>query len=85
MDNINNSPLIIPDFNEGIILDSENGVLLSYDLTTDNEINYTTEGKLMEVCSEMAGKIESHYGISVSDYGVEIKDVDYGDLGDIIA
>ncbi len=78
------NPLILPKFKEGIILDDENEVLFSYDLTVDNEINYTTEGKLVEVCSEMAEEIESHYGIRVGDYGIEVKDIVHH-LGDVVA
>ncbi len=81
---MNENILILPKFKEGIILDQENEALFSYDLNIDNEINYTTEGKLVEICSEMAKEIESYYGIRVGDYGVEVKDIVHH-LGDVVA
>lgn len=70
--------LILKQYNEAIMLDRDNDILLSYELTPSCQINYTTEGKLVEVCTEMANEIEGYFGIRVIDYGVVIRDLEYG-------
>ena len=70
--------LILEKFNEAVVIDGDNGVLLGYELDTFGEIDYSTEGRLVEVCSEMASEIEGWFGIKVVDYGVLVRDVEFG-------
>jgi hypothetical protein len=70
--------LILKKFNEAVVIDRDNDSLLGYELDAFGEIDYSTEGKLVVVCSEMAGEIEGWFGIRVCDYGVLVKDVEFG-------
>ena len=69
--------LILEKFNEAVVIDRDNGVLLGYELDTFGEIDYSKEGRLVEVCSQMASEIEGWFGIRVCDYGVLVRDVEY--------
>ncbi len=69
--------LILKEFNEAVVIDRDNEILLGYELDAFGEIDYSTEGRLVEVCSEMASEIEGWFGIRVCDYGVLVRDVEF--------
>lgn len=70
--------LILKKFNEAVVIDRDNDVLLGYELDAFGEIDYSTEGKLVVVSSQMASEIEGWFGIKVVDYGVLVRDVEFG-------
>lgn len=70
--------LILKKFNEAVVIDRDNDVLLGYELDVFGEIDYTTEGRLVEVCSQIASEIEGWFGIKVVDYGVLVRDLEFG-------
>lgn len=56
-----------------IKLDSDNNQLLAYDCS-NNLINYSSEGILNEVNSEIAEKIEQRFDINLMEFGISVYD-----------
>jgi len=69
--------LILKEFHEAVVIDRDNDILLGYELDSFGKIDYSTEGRLVEVCSEIASEIEGWFGIRVVDYGVSVRDLEF--------
>ena len=69
---------ILKEFNEAVVIDRDNDILLGYELDAFGDIDYSTEGRLVVVSSQMAGEIEGWFGIMVRDYGVLVRDLEFG-------
>ena len=65
--------LIIKRSDLAIELSLQDHCLYSYDCI-DSKINKTTKGRLSVVSHELYVAIESHFGIVLAEYGVEVKD-----------
>jgi hypothetical protein len=61
-------------FGIGIALDTQNTVLLAYDLTSRGEIDKATEGILNELNSAIAIEVGEHFDIKLEDYNVSTLD-----------
>lgn len=72
---LDESYMIVKEFQMAVKLDEENMLLLVYDFNFDlMQINYKTEGILNRVNKELGLKIESCFKIQLADYGVEFYD-----------
>lgn len=60
-------------YNIAVEIDSEESKLLMYDYR-DNEVDYSTEGILTKINSEIGKKIEEHFGIELYNFDVEVYD-----------
>ena len=67
-------------YDQAIELSYKDHTLYIYDCI-DSKIVKNTQAKLRAVNYELSLKIESHFGIALKDYGVEIKDK-YTDKGE---
>ena len=65
--------LIIKRSDLAIELSLKDHCLYSYEYQ-DGEIIQTTKGRLSVVNPELSSAIESHFGIALKEYGVEVKD-----------
>lgn len=72
----NNSYLLMQNFNCAIFIDDDNECIFMYDIC-GSEVLAHTEGKLKEVCKEMAEEITNNSNINLLDYGVEIIEEKY--------
>ena len=66
-----NNYFLMPNFNCAIFIDDDNECIFMYDIC-GGEVLAHTEGKLKEVCKEMAKEIANNSNINLLDYGVEI-------------
>lgn len=64
-----NTILVIKEFNTAIKI--EDGVIYGYDLNGD-DVLFETEGKMTQVCVEIAEAIEDFYKIKLKDYNVAV-------------
>lgn len=65
--------LTMKKFHTVVTVDKEDGIILGYDINQENdEPLLHTEGKIKEICKEMASEIEKHFDIKVKDFGVDI-------------
>lgn len=69
----NETLLIIKRPDHAIELSLKDHCLYSYEYQ-DGEIMQATKGRLSVVSSELSSAIESHFGIALKEYGVEVKD-----------
>lgn len=72
----NNSYFLMQNFNCAIFVDDDNECIFMYDIC-GSEVLAHTEGKLKEVCKEMAEEITNNSNINLLDYGVEIIEEKY--------
>ncbi len=65
--------MIVQKYQQAIEIDHSDRCIYMYDYLSGEIINHT-QGKLVCVNPELSSAIESHFGIALKEYGVEVKD-----------
>lgn len=70
---MNEKVMIVQMYQQAIVISQKERCLYLYDYIA-HKIIKSSKGRLLCTNSELAKMLESHFGIALADYGVEVKD-----------